>query len=599
MPKIQWRSKSITVLGWLLQESARFYFKGRAIGMLTSPSMEPVRTSAMPGASLEDHAGARATRRALGRAILAAVALVVATESPAQSPLPIHRMPAVPADLLTRPISLRSDVGRAHDAVSTRSPEGQQFYDQGLSYLHNYVWIEAARSFNQALSLDPALTLAYVGISLASTALNQRAAARSALDRARSLGALSDHERHHLLIRERQMAAEDDPGDAGKMALYRKALDEGVAQFPRDVEFWLQRGVAESADAGDRGQRSPLSAVAFYTRALAIVPDHFAAHHYLTHAYENAGQIQEALRHGAAYARLASGVPHARHMYGHDLRRVGRIQEAIVEFEAADRLETAFFAAERVAPDNDWHYEHNLDLLGTSYQYNGQMRRAAPLLERAFGLSTANLVQAVNKRQWPAFLRAQGEMDAALGAARVLGAHPHPVVQAVGHIEVAHVRLATGQMAEAATEANAAIAALRKAEAGAGLAGIALQVVQGEFFLRTGQRDRGRTTLLTAMAAARRAPGPDEWAQALFTLESIARAAREAGDWEFAGQVATQLLDHDPSYAGAHYAAGLVAEHAADRTRAASEFARAAALWSAADPDLPALIDLRNRQRTP
>ena len=32
----------------------------------------------------------------------------------------------------------------------------------------------------------------------------------------------------------------------------------------------------------------------------------------------------------------------------------------------------------------------------------------------------------------------------------------------------------------------------------------------------------------------RAAPGPDAWTQALFTLEAIARAAREAGDWDFA-----------------------------------------------------------------
>ena len=109
------------------------------------------------------------------------------------------------------------------------------------------------------------------------------------------------------------------------------------------------------------------------------MPDHFAAHHYLTHAYKNGGRIQEALEQGAAYARLASAIPHARHMYGHDLRRLGRIREAITEFAAADALERAYFAQERVDPEDDWHYEHNLDLLGTSYQYAGQIRLAAAM----------------------------------------------------------------------------------------------------------------------------------------------------------------------------------------------------------------------------
>src|SRR5262249_19685071 len=157
--------------------------------------------------------------------------------------------------------------------------------------------------------------------------------------------------------------------------------------------------------------------------------------------YENSGRIADALTHGAAYARMASAIPHARHMYGHDLRRLGRIREAIAEFLAADRLETAYFERERVDPEDDWHYEHNLDLLGTSYQYAGQIRLATLLLERAFNLPTANLVQAVNKREWPMLLRALGRNDAAVMAARVLAGHPNQVVQGIGHIELAHVLL--------------------------------------------------------------------------------------------------------------------------------------------------------------
>jgi len=33
--------------------------------------------------------------------------------------------------------------------------------------------------------------------------------------------------------------------------------------------------------------------------ALALAPGHFAAHHYLTHAYENTGRVARALAEGA------------------------------------------------------------------------------------------------------------------------------------------------------------------------------------------------------------------------------------------------------------------------------------------------------------
>ena len=258
------------------------------------------------------------------------------------STAPPHRMPVVPQALLERPIDLRANIGSSHDAIAGTTPQAQRFYDQGLTYLHNYVWIEAARSFNQALRLDPRQALAYVGLSAAYEQLNQRTAAHTALDRARAIGATGEHERQHLLIAERQRAAEDAPRNAALLNEYRKALDGALSRFPQDAELWLQRGTAESPDPADRGQGSPTSAIPFYNRALAVVPDHFAAHHYLTHAYENGGRIQEALEQGAAYARLASAIPHARHMYGHDLRRLGRIREAIAEFAAADALEREY-----------------------------------------------------------------------------------------------------------------------------------------------------------------------------------------------------------------------------------------------------------------
>jgi len=57
--------------------------------------------------------------------------------------------------------------------VSTSSPDAQAFYDQGLAYLNSFVWIEAARSFHQALRLDPSLGMAQLGLSDAYVGLQQ------------------------------------------------------------------------------------------------------------------------------------------------------------------------------------------------------------------------------------------------------------------------------------------------------------------------------------------------------------------------------------------------------------------------------------------
>src|SRR6266516_412077 len=123
----------------------------------------------------------------------------------------------VPREILERPLTLREGIGTIHEPVTTSSKEAQAFYDQGLAYLHSYVWIEAARSFNQALRLDPNLAMAHVGLSVACTELNATGAAMAALDRARALAPrITEHERRHVEARAAQMAAEAEPHDAGR-----------------------------------------------------------------------------------------------------------------------------------------------------------------------------------------------------------------------------------------------------------------------------------------------------------------------------------------------------------------------------------------------
>ena len=121
-------------------------------------------------------------------------------------------------------------------------------------------------------------------------------------------------------------------------------------------------------------------------------------------------------------------------------------------------------------------------------------------------------------------------------------------------------------------------------------------VLQGEFLLRTGQHEKGRPMLEEAVKTVRAAPGPDAWTQALFTLEAIARAAREADDWELARRMAQQMLEHDPAYGGTHYALALAEEHAGEARAARVALGRAEACWSKADSDLPELVKIRQRR---
>ena len=511
---------------------------------------------------------------------------VVIFSTPASAQHALHSIPSIPQELLERPVTIRAGIGAVHDDAGTKAAEAQRFYDQGLAYLHNYVWIEAARSFHQALRLDSQLALAHVGLSYAYIELNKTAQSRQAMTTAQKLGASAgDHVKRHVDARALQMAAEDAPGDPSKLAAYRKSLDAAIAAFPNDVEFVLSRGIAESPDPADRGQGSVVGSIAYYER-VKKASTHWAANHYLAHAFENSGRMKEAEASAAAYAAQNPGVPHAIHMHGHELRRLGRINEAIARFEAADKLQRDYMAREKISAEFDWHHAHNLDLLAASYQYTGQMKKAEALLKQSFNLPTNLLVQAVNKREWPAFLIARHRPAEALAAAQLLLAHPSLVVQATGHIEAGFAQLAMNRPADGAASSNAALKALRSAQAGQGLAAIALEALQGEFMLRTAQREKGRQVMERAAQKWRSLPGPDAWTQSLFRIEALARAARDVGDWALAARLAQMMLEHDANYGGTHFALGLVAHHDGNSATALREFALAQKAWANADKDL-------------
>jgi Tfp pilus assembly protein PilF len=55
------------------------------------------------------------------------------------------------------------------------------------------------------------------------------------------------------------------------------------------------------------------------------------------------------------------------------------------------------------------------------------------------------------------------------------------------------------------------------------------------------------------------------------------------------------MLEHDPNYAGTHYALALVEEHRGDSAAASREFSLAQKYWQKADADLPELLIVKSK----
>ncbi len=511
---------------------------------------------------------------------------------------PIH----VPEEILERPLPLRTGIGTSHEDVTTISKDAQAYYDQGLAYLHSYVWIEAARSFHQALRLDRKLAMAQLGLSYALGELGDSAGARQASQQASALaGPVSDREKARIRLRALQLGDERDP--AKRRSNYLKGFDLILAKYPHDVELLLLRGQADQQmpDAqamGMPGMGVGEGSLTFYERALAEQPHYFAVHHYLTHAYENLGRMDSALKHAEEYVSLAPAVPHAHHMHGHILLRVNRTQEGIAEFRTADELELAYLRTEKIAPEYDWQYHHNLDLLGVSYEYAGQLRLADTVLRRSFDLASIEFSQELNEGAWPMLLLVEGRTDQAQSAAKALMGRADPVVQALGHLMASRLAMQLGQTDEAVEEGDRALHLMREAPNG-GVLLPELELVQGEMLLRKGQPEKGRAMLRDGVSKLRGDPSADRWTQNLLRVEAVETLGRDLGDWTLAGDVARQMGEFALGYAGTHYALAKAAEHAGNAEAARQEYHAAISGWSAADADFSLLSDARHRLAAP
>jgi tetratricopeptide (TPR) repeat protein len=504
---------------------------------------------------------------------------------------------SIPKELLQRAVVLRAGVGNSHEEVTSESKSAAQFYNQGLNYLESFVWIEAARSFHQALRHDPNLALAYLGLSYVYSGIEKPAEAKTYLEKAKSLsGPISDRERRRIDIREKQFIAIESLTDREKHVAYKKTIDDALAVYVDDPGLWLLRGNAEEATAAGRGQRGGAASVAFYNQVLTLVPDHASAHHYLVHTYETIGQIEKALKHGELYAKFSPSIPHASHMWGHDLRRTGHINDAITQFLKTDSLEQAYYKAENIEPGFDWHHGHNLDLLAGSYQHKGQMKQAEKILRDADELIVMDAYAAFRQRELPTFLLHRGKYNDALQSALKMTRSEHPQARTVGFAIAGQASMGLRKIEDAKKLLEAAEKELMQIPQvtpgiipNRALVEPWVTSLRGELLFRTTGRKEGQSILMNVQQKLRAIPGPDAWAQTLFRLEAIAKIAREAGDWELAEFTARQMMEHDPAFGGSRLAMGLVLLQKKDTDGANRELKAAKDYWRNADPDLPEL----------
>jgi tetratricopeptide (TPR) repeat protein len=306
-------------------------------------------------------------------------ALVVAQEHNA------HPAAAKPATLMT-------GLGTLHHPVSTKNPQAQEFFDQGLRLIYAFNHDEAARSFQRAADLDPKLAIAYWGVAEAvgpnynDPASDDRfLAAHNAIQKAVDLSAdASPSEKAYIQAMAVRFPA-DPKADRRKAAeAYRDAMRDVVKNFPDDLDaatlfaesgmnlhpwgLWHVDGTPEEGTE---------EIVATLESVLKRDPDHMGAVHYYIHAVEASRSPQRALAGANKLAAMAPAAGHLVHMPAHVYIRTGDYEAAVKTNQLAAEVDRAYIKASGVQGIYPMmYYSHNLHFIAMCAAMNGDYSEA-------------------------------------------------------------------------------------------------------------------------------------------------------------------------------------------------------------------------------
>lgn len=289
---------------------------------------------------------------------------------------------------------LFDQLGQVHFRITTKSPQAQRYFNQGLSFAYGFNHAAAGASFREAQRLDPACALCFWGEALVhgpniNAPMEEGANAR-AVELARRADSLAfgstGLEQALTAAMLRRYSADSKVERAALDADYADAMLAVARAFPAhdDIALLAAEAVMDTRpwDYWQTDRRTPNprigEAVSLVETVLARSPDHPQAPHLYIHLMENGPDPKRA---ESAADRLAAPLApksgHLVHMPAHIYHRVGRWKDSIRVNVAAARADEEWI---RTSGDRGLvrygYYPHNVHFIVTSAQMAGDLETA-------------------------------------------------------------------------------------------------------------------------------------------------------------------------------------------------------------------------------
>jgi len=298
--------------------------------------------------------------------------------------------PSLSIEAIARGATRIDNLGEYHRAITTKSPEAQAFFDQGLRLIYGFNHDEAARSFAHATQLDPTCASCYWGLALVLgpnynvPMLEDRfPAAWEAVQRAQANAATATPVEQALIATLAKRYPGKEPKDPVAMQPFNQAYADAMAEvattFAADNDVQVLRAEALmdlnpwklwSAD----GKPAPGTEdiVAMLERVLAANPNHPGANHYYIHAIEASPHPEKAVASAERLAGLIPNAGHIVHMPAHIYQRVGRYAEASEANRRAAAVDLAYMPKAPAWGYYGMYLVHNYGFLSFSASMEGR-----------------------------------------------------------------------------------------------------------------------------------------------------------------------------------------------------------------------------------
>lgn len=289
-------------------------------------------------------------------------------------------------------IWLESGLGDVDHPVTTKNPEAQKYFNQGLAYLYAFNHDAAVESFKHAAELDPDMAMAYWGIALGLGANyndpagpERFAAAYQYLKKAQAAASKASPAEQAYIAALSKRYSPDPNADQNKLANdYTAAMAELAKNYPDDLdaatlyaESMMNLRPWQLWTLDGKPAPGTLEIVAVLESVLRRNPNHTGANHYYIHAIEASPTPERGTAAANRLMGLAPNAGHLVHMPSHIYLRTGDYEASVKSNQLAIIADRKFI--ERSGASGAYplmYYNHNIHMLAASFAGNGNYASA-------------------------------------------------------------------------------------------------------------------------------------------------------------------------------------------------------------------------------